>query len=733
MVTTRSRSGPTDPHQPEAEAAVVPVEKSAGSISGRKRSRDYGEELKGLTPDRESGAGASPEAKRLRTANDDGEFEAAQSDGLDDGEIVETTVAGQPPADSPGNAAGQQTDPPPSTSISQPEPNTPQNPASVDQISQAQALVLEQGETADAVHREDQNAEVALDHATGAEAQPTGTPLAEAQEDAGQTRGADGRNQGIGLGLRTSFAKAPSKQPKAKIPMSVRSTVSFPMMNKEWNLDATKFDQLTCDSELNHAERFKPQFWKKWMQDNLEQIITVLQEDNDFAITSISRPVQQAKLVRNAMSTLLHPAGGILHGTKKDMHQARTVAQPVFDELTHKAIKKKIQQLLKAQEPETGEREEQKDEQEQDDDAAQGSDADESMDVEPGGLSSDEGAPPSPEELEHRRLYFPGSENYPVFCIHCVSVKHNSANCPELACQFCGSSDHTRYKCPTKQRCNKCRQLGHTKDKCREKIALAKEEMEPCAYCGSPHTEDQCIEIWKSFNPSEAEIKKVKVIPTFCYVCGAEGHYGPECGLASGGKDMDTGLSIWSSAIRDYYVDPNSTESAIAWVGLDPTRIQPGQNLAIRGQAKKQTHVYYVSSDDSDDGFIREPVQQKAPPRGNIQVNTNTRRPAPRRGGFSSLRGQESRRRQDQREFSPPPQPPLDIYHDYASWQPPLPPGPPPPVPAAYTFQGNSASLPTAPPGTLPPRPGNPGYRNVSGGSQNGSKRGRGRPRRGRS
>ncbi|ORY59576.1 uncharacterized protein BCR38DRAFT_327253, partial [Pseudomassariella vexata] len=114
-------------------------------------------------------------------------------------------------------------------------------------------------------------------------------------------------------------------------------------------------------------------------------------------------------------------------------------------------------------------------------------------------------------------------------CIYCVVTTHESQDCPQLVCQFCGSRDHTRFGCPTKQRCPQCRQVGHTKESCQEKLKLPKSEQDPCAFCGFGHTEEECSEIWRSFNPLTATRKTVNSIPAFCFICGAEGHYGPEC------------------------------------------------------------------------------------------------------------------------------------------------------------------------------------------------------------
>ncbi|ETS81847.1 hypothetical protein PFICI_06849 [Pestalotiopsis fici W106-1] len=692
---------------------------SPNGTSGQKRTRAYGEELKGLTPDRESDAGESPSAKRRRRSSSQPEPEIPHADDLDDGEIVELSVAGQA-APHPETAAIPEAEVPQHDSNGQPETGSHNEP------------------TPGASSAEQQSAD---SHPAVAQTTPdaSGAEPSKSKQDKDKSHpSSGGGNQGVGLSLRTSFAKAPPKANLSKSEANSPAIVSFPMMNKDWKINAARFEQLACDNELNHGERFRPHFWRNWMRDNLERIILAFQEENEFSLTSVSSSAKRVKLIRNALNALVGPSGGILIGTKKDKASARSAAKPVFDELTPKMIKL-VNDSSKQHEVVSGESTElvessSKQQYTVPEDSTTPSEHqvtspddgedEKSVHVD---VSATEIPALTADELEHRKLYFPGSENNPLFCTHCVSTKHASDSCPQLLCQFCGSAEHTRYGCPTKQRCTKCHQIGHANTTCHEKIALAREEREPCAICGSPHTEDQCVEIWKSFNHTEVEIKKVKTIPCFCYTCGNEGHYGPECGLATKGSDLAIDLRIWSSAIRDLYVDPASPNSAIAWIGSDPSQIKPGQNFNIRGQATKKTHIYYVSSDDSDDGFIHEPVQ-KSGSRGNIQINTNLSRPGPpKRGGFSSLRRQDSQRRQGQREFSPPPPPPPAYYQANGSWNPPLPSGPPPPMPEAYTFQGNTASLPHPPPGTLPPRPSNQGSRNASSGRGHRPRRGRGR------
>ncbi|KAH6655898.1 hypothetical protein BKA67DRAFT_251620 [Truncatella angustata] len=751
MVTTRSGAVPVDPHDSAVAITEDATKQSPESATGQKRSRDYVEELRGLTPDRNSDGEDDHAAKRARTEEDKAQHDDlardAQSD-LDDGEIVEASTPDRHAL--PPNTMAKRPAEPQNVAPIPPKDEAVQKSTQDYLAPQTLPVPPEVAGSTEVMPPEDLPAATESDRSIGEHAQAKIPQSAtETQQSAEKAKTKSDPNQGVGLGLRTSFAKAPKKQAKGDISKPALGVLEFPTANRDWKIDATKFDQILCDHELDRGDCFEPKFWKQWMQNNLARVLQALQEDNGPEFDSISKPAQRVKVVRNAMFALLQPVGGVLYGTKKNMNTVRLVAQPTFDDgLTGKMINKTLTGAKKSNSTAahdhqdaadaSAEPEGEKQDNAEDKIISSKQEASQESDVEPGEVSSDESPVLSPEEIEHRKLYFPGSENYHRFCIHCVSSKHNSSSCPQPICQSCGSRDHTRYGCHATERCGKCFQLGHTTATCQEKLALAKGEREPCAYCRLAHTEEQCAAIWKSFNHAEVKVKKVKAIPSFCYICGQDGHYGPECGLNSGRTEMDSDLSIWSSAIRDMYVDPSSADAAIAWAGLNAAPSQPGQDFHIRGQAKKQSHVFYVSSDDSDDGFIHEPVR-RAPSRGNIQINTNASRPAPRRGGFSSLRADESRRRENQREFTPPPAPPLEDYYSYAPWQPPLPAGPPPALPPprlpdTYTFQGqrDQPALPRAPPGSLPPRPVNQGpSRNFSGSSQNGAKRGggRGRPR----
>ncbi|KAI1430959.1 hypothetical protein GGR50DRAFT_682154 [Xylaria sp. CBS 124048] len=222
----------------------------------------------------------------------------------------------------------------------------------------------------------------------------------------------------------------------------------------------------------------------------------------------------------------------------------------------------------------------------------------------------------SEEELRLQRKYFPGVDDPSQLCLSCSGIGHTSPVCPELNCRFC-EKRHNSFGCPTRQRCDKCRQVGHSIDNCREKLALAPDEVGGCAFCGAKHKDEECYEIWRSFKPSELNTKKVKNIPMFCYVCGSENHYGPECS-APDRNSKTSENTTWSKENRERYIDPESEDVAIAWdtAGADQA---VGEDIRIMGRATRTLHTYFVSSDESEEDFIHEPVT-KPKTRGRIQI-----------------------------------------------------------------------------------------------------------------
>ncbi|GKT90574.1 zinc knuckle domain-containing protein [Colletotrichum tofieldiae] len=222
------------------------------------------------------------------------------------------------------------------------------------------------------------------------------------------------------------------------------------------------------------------------------------------------------------------------------------------------------------------------------------------------------------EDLAQQRRYFPGLPGSVEICVYCASVGHNSTACPKTACKFCQHAGHFSWNCPTRERCTKCRQLGHSKAQCTEKLVHLDEEGMECAMCGSEdHLEDDCETLWRSYKPQKELIKKVKVFPAFCASCGTEGHYSSDCALRGNRPRNQT----WSLKNRDLYVDKNATDEPISDFASQPQN--PKFPLQIKGSAAKRNHIFYPDSDGSEEGeFIGQKVKPRAP-LGNIQLSTN--------------------------------------------------------------------------------------------------------------
>lgn len=355
-----------------------------------------------------------------------------------------------------------------------------------------------------------------------------------------------------------------------------------------------------------------------------------------------------------------------------------------------------------------------------------GTSAEEEDDQSEDGTTESENARPGPpvmseaEDLAQQRLYYPGLAESEVVCVFCAAPGHTSSSCPKTACKFCDQEPvHFSWNCPTRQRCTKCRLLGHSKAQCTEKLVHLDEEGMECAACGSQgHLEDACEALWRSYRPPRRDsLKKVRPFPAFCAYCGAEGHYSSDCAIRGDQSRSQT----WALKNRDLYIDKNAPEGPISDFASAPAR--PQFNLQIKGSAAKRNHIFYPDSDGSEEGeFIGQKVKPRAPV-GNIQMSTNLQ--------FGN--------------FGPPPPPPPQQPSQYngawsAQQQPPLPPGPPPPGPSAGSYSrmsrnynnsnsnNQSRGLPPPPPqgngynrGGLPPKPPAPhsqqqqqhGYHNV--------------------
>ncbi|GKU20355.1 unnamed protein product [Fusarium langsethiae] len=281
--------------------------------------------------------------------------------------------------------------------------------------------------------------------------------------------------------------------------------------------------------------------------------------------------------------------------------------------------------------------------------------------------------PTGNDALEQQRRYFPSASDPAQMCLLCGLNTHLAPSCPTLVCSSCGSLDHSIICCPEKERCRKCRQVGHQASGCTEKLALTKEEGLACVFCKSTdHLEEQCTEVWRSFHPDVSTVRKVSFIPASCSMCGSDGHFSSDC--KSQRNDMPN--PTWSVKNRDQYVDPDCGMAAIeeATGGKPAGRSAMGSELRIRGHAARTTNVHYSESDDSEVEFLGHKRVQK-PAVGQIRMASNIQMP----------NTQNNRPRRNPRQNG--------------QAQPPLPPGPPPPgPPPSMRGLGSFSSLPRKPP-----------------------------------
>ncbi|KAL1835498.1 hypothetical protein VTJ49DRAFT_6589 [Mycothermus thermophilus] len=237
------------------------------------------------------------------------------------------------------------------------------------------------------------------------------------------------------------------------------------------------------------------------------------------------------------------------------------------------------------------------------------------------GAVSDENTGP---DAEYQERYYPGIDAKAKFCTMCASRGHRAADCPAMSCRFCQASQHRSFSCPTRQRCDKCKQLGHSKRDCTEKLKLPADQRE-CAFCGSrDHADASCHELWRSFvfEVHADAIQKVRHLPVYCYFCGSEGHHGGVCSVNTN-RSKEGPWETWSLVNCARYMDPASTDTAIIYGGgSSQANVVSSDRPDIGKSIVPQRHVFIEDSDDDDEAeqFIRPPVQKAQRPRGGSYI-----------------------------------------------------------------------------------------------------------------
>ncbi|KAI0912277.1 hypothetical protein F4824DRAFT_445383 [Ustulina deusta] len=630
------------------------------SPAPQKRLRDYGAELKGLSPlgDEDSPREQSRPAVKRRKLGDSSDAHGSDAESLDDGEIVESPPASHvAPSISTEAPLGANLASQPLNTLSAPTKVSSEYGEITTSLGTKENLnqIPELNEERDSGgSREPENTSSVVNH----HPQP---PL-------------PGWNHGIQLGTRTTFGtksagfsvqtppaavktededQEPQTKKEKKRVRSRDPVSSFEASNATWNFPLGA-PEVVAPENISEEDDFWVTLLKSW--------IVHLVLANGEAADRLTY-----KVVRSGWSLYFTKRMGFLQGTKKHITATRLVAQNFMTSLHKDNIETMISDARQKHSTNQPDHD----------------------------VSTMSASPSShDEEFRLQSKYFPGADDPSQHCLMCSGFGHTMQTCPELSCRFCKSTNHNSFGCPTRRRCNKCRQTGHNIDTCQEKLALAADELGGCVFCSADHQDQACIEIWTSFKPSELNTKRVKNIPAFCYVCGGENHYGPECSLSD--KSGKASTTTWSKATRDLYIDPECEDIAIAWIDVDHGQLAR-REFHIPGRATRKSHTYFVSSESEED-LIHAPVK-KPQPRGEIRFASNigtTNGNSRGRGGV------------------------------HKSWQPPLPPGPPPP-PAE---DEQRRSFQSASSGTLPPRPQAFSHGRQSGRGRGGYRgRGRGRGR----
>ncbi|KAI0597293.1 hypothetical protein F4775DRAFT_602730 [Biscogniauxia sp. FL1348] len=561
----------------------------AASPARQKRVRDYGEELKGLTPSGDEGDGdlnSTPAPKKQKRGHSAG---ASDSGDLDDGEIVESS---SPPG--PAELHYQSTSPIDGKPPAGPElrvdgailedprrPGEPRDPGGAPPVATAEHQPVPLSGWNQGVSLESR-ASFSKGRATPISAKPT-----VAMESLSFSP-VSGTHEKTPNGNSTQ-QNAPARTARRDKARSPKHVATFEASNLVWHFPAKRARKI--DTKAGEAQ--DRSFWLQ----RLKPWVLILLQANPAETARLTH-----KVVRAGFEIYLTRKMGYLQGTKKQVNAARVVAQEAMSSLSKQKLEDMISEAReKLEAGDTRDNPWNLDEEgdsESDRSLSDDDDDDRSL--------SSEGS--VDEESQQQRKYFPGAKDPSEYCLSCSAMGHRAHECPQNTCRFCSSTNHNVFGCPTRQRCTKCRQLGHVLETCQEKLALSSDELGGCAICGAGHLDDDCSEIWRSYNPLEVARKKVKSIPSFCYNCGGQNHYGPECGLPSKGPKV-TGPTTWSQANRDLYVDPESEEIAIGWAGIDLNQTEnetlPG--FRLRGRATRKTHTHFVSSDESEEDLVHAP------------------------------------------------------------------------------------------------------------------------------
>ncbi|EEQ88257.1 zinc knuckle domain-containing protein [Blastomyces dermatitidis ER-3] len=202
----------------------------------------------------------------------------------------------------------------------------------------------------------------------------------------------------------------------------------------------------------------------------------------------------------------------------------------------------------------------------------------------------------------------------PITCIDCMKEGHLADICPNKECEHCGAwSVHESRFCPSRRRCQRCRERGHDAEACSSLLKGSAAE-EPCDFCGSgDHTECECDLIWKlpKRNPTSGRI----FISISCCHCTSNRHLVGDCPT----RNFPMNSSSFSLKHFDPSVFSNLNTFPVTISGKG-TSSQRNSGYKIRGRARGRS-----PSPESDGAFGQpdswNPTTHRSPPRGRIRFS----------------------------------------------------------------------------------------------------------------